>query len=454
MALSGSAQQTILASQSTTPITLTLASLSGYSSTVIFRCLKMLNYVGSCTFSPGSLTVPANGSASTTFVVNTTAGVAFFNQTLLLVADDGVVAKHQPFSLYIPVFSITVQAVTPGLSPGTAVFNYGAAGIAPFGYSCSGLPAGATCSFPGGSSGTLTVNIPSGIAGGSYPFTVNLSSNGLTTSTSAVLVVNSSFLVDAPTVGNGWVPPAASTIRQVTIESVNGSQGAVTISCQGNWGGSCQSTAVNVPAGGSVSAQLTIAVPAGTATGSYSLTVQAAANSTTQTFNFSLVVADYSGTLSSSNLTMSAGASGNLTATIAGTSGINGSITIACQAPGGITCVASPASISLASPTLSATSNISISAAATAELYGSMPIWACALAVPFFLRKRYRVRRPLLLIAICAVWLLGCGGGGGGNANNSSPARSNSSYTVTITAAASGTTTTRTLGTVNVTVTH
>jgi hypothetical protein len=179
-----------------------------------------------------------------------------------------------------------------------------------------------------------------------------------------------------------------------------------------------------------------------------------AANGTTQTFSFNLVVADYSGNLSLSTLMMPAGAAGNLTATVVGTSGISGSIEIGCQAPAGISCIASPPSINLGGATLSAASNISISAASTAELYRSAPIWACALAILPFLKKRIPLRSRLLLLAICTMWLLACGGGKTNSTDTAPTPRRDSSYTVTITAAASGTGTTRTLGTVNVTVTH
>ena len=207
-----------------------------------------------------------------------------------------VAAGSYPFTITGTVGSVTrtvsgtlvvqaVPAVTGSISPASAMVpagqsanltvtlnsQDGAAGM--FTLGCANLPSGATCAFSPGSptltangsvTDTLTVQVASSVAAGSYPFTVTATSGSLTTSAAATLVVQ------APPSFNGSTSPSSATISvgqsasfAIALSSQNGATGAVSLQCLNVPSGTTcafNPTSPTLPANGSVSDQLTIQV--------------------------------------------------------------------------------------------------------------------------------------------------------------------------------------------------
>src|SRR5665213_216881 len=137
----------------------------------------------SCQFSADTLVVtPAAAAATTvTFVTaSSTAGVG--NHTFTVVADDGNVIKR--YSAAVTVTSLHMWNLPSQMQsgiPGTISAQFLVSGIAPFMLSCSGLPAGAICSFsgnqvtyPSNSGLTMTIAVPAGTPPGNYPVQVTV----------------------------------------------------------------------------------------------------------------------------------------------------------------------------------------------------------------------------------------------------------------------------------------
>jgi len=144
---------------------------------------------------------------------------------------------------------------------------------------CAALPSGATCAFNpasptlpanGSVTDTLTVQVNSSVAAGSYPFTVLATSGSLSSSAAATLVVQilPSF--------SGTISPTSGTLAvgqsanfNITLNSQNGATGAVTLQCLNvSSGTACtfSPSSPTLPANGNVSDQLTVQVnsmPAG-----------------------------------------------------------------------------------------------------------------------------------------------------------------------------------------------
>jgi len=137
---------------------------------------------------------------------------------------------------------------------------------------CSNIPSGATCAFNpvsptlpanGSVSDTLTVQVNSSVAAGSYPFTVTATSGSLTTSVTATLVI-------PPPSFTGSISPTSATLSvgqsanfAITLNPQYGATGTVNFQCLNVPSGTTCSfspTTVNLPANGSASDTLTVQV--------------------------------------------------------------------------------------------------------------------------------------------------------------------------------------------------
>jgi len=159
---------TALANQ-TVPWNGTLTAVNGYNKPVTLSCTA--GAPGTCTFNPSTpITPTAAGASFTVTVGSNTAATYNFN----IQATDGTITHTQAVSLTVnPDFSLaTTLTPPPAASPGQSTHTMMA--LAPVGagtftnnvtYACSGLPAGATCSFN-------PAQINSGQAGQSVTVTV------------------------------------------------------------------------------------------------------------------------------------------------------------------------------------------------------------------------------------------------------------------------------------------
>jgi hypothetical protein len=344
-------------------------------------------------------------------------------------------------------------------------------GIPPYAFNCSGLPSGATCSFSGNQSEfpstseiDVSVSLASGIAGGSYPFTVNATSQSHSVAAALTLQVLS-YSVQGPPAGSSWSFPGTSPAVPITVQGSsnwNGS-GLVNITCSLDFAATC--TGGKLTPGNLTPAQLNLAidVPTGTPVGTHQLTVKSSFSGTTQVYTFPFYVVSFGGSLSTSSLTLARGASGTLNATLTSSAGFTDAVTLQCTAPSEIACSFSPQTPQVTGGTPQSVT-VTITAGSTAELQRELPLLrarnlvALAALFPILIhgrRRRWSASLTALAALAISFSLIACGGGGaaGGSGGGSGGGGSNT-YTVTITATPVNTSVTSTLGSVTVIVTH
>ena len=187
-------------------------------------------------------------------------------------ASSSLVVEAAPdFTESITPASATVTAVQPANLNITLNSVNGATGSVNL--QCSNLPSGAACVFNpssptlpanGSASDTLTVQVNSSVAAGTYPLTVVTTWDTITHSFSATLVV------EASPDFNGSISPTSATLSVgqaanfgITLNSVNGATGTVSLQCLNVPSGSTcafNPSAPTLPANGSVTDTLTMQV--------------------------------------------------------------------------------------------------------------------------------------------------------------------------------------------------
>jgi len=465
--ISPSADQVIYPTQSTTPITVSLTSSQGYSSTVQLSC-QWLPPGATCVFGSDTLNVSPTAVASTTVVVNTIATTQGIAPVQILAADSAVTSR-QTFNLTVqPLIVGAVGTLSPTASPGTATGEITIFGLPPYKPSCSGLPQGVTCSFsgkqvpyPSYTDLSMTVTVPSGIAGGTYPFTVGVVSGPTTASVGFTLNITD-FSLQPPSANTDWAPPGGTMSVSVAVQPLGGFNGTVNVTCTLDFGGSCSGGSFPVSGTAPVPVDVSVSVPSGVSVGTHTLTVTAMDSPLTHTAAFPFYVADYSGSLSRSTLTIARGGSDSLTATVSATTGFAGTVSFACTGTAQVTCSFSPSTVQ-PTPTSPQTTNMTVTAGYSAFMFPlrdktrSSSLFL-ALIFPFGIifglatkGQTWVLRLPVgifLVALILAAQSCGGGSGGGGGVGGSN------TYAITVTGTETGTNTTRTLGTINVTVTH
>ena len=461
--------------QSTQPLTLTLTAQPGYSSTAKLYCEGLVPG-DSCQFGSNTLSVSPAGPASTTVTLVTSAGAPLYTNfhSFTVVADDGNVIQRQTLALDVVTFDVTAQgSVVPSISPGSGIQAFSVDGIAPYQFSCSGLPAGASCSFSGAQrsfpSSTvidMTVNVPPGIANGNYPFTVTATSQSFTASSQQTLQVVS-YTMQGPPAGNDWVFSGTTQNIPVQFQGSSNWGGYITISCSLDVTATCTAEDAEPESGIVNSDQLSLSVPAGTSLGQHQLTVTGTYGGSTQTLTFPIYVVSMNGSLSASALTMTQGGTGTLTATLNASTGFSGSVTLACTGTSQLSCSFTPTNPPMTGGTPQSI-NVIVTASATALLEskprGVSPIrslialtglFPLALCLRVLCSRRCNLLLMVVLGFVICAFVGACGGGvGTGGGNGSGGGGRSNVYSLTITASPNGTTATTTLGTVAVTVTH
>ena len=456
--------------QSSTPLALTLTAQQGYSSTPNLYC-EWLTQGDSCQFSSNTLSVSPAGPTSTTVTLVTAADAAAYgnSHSFTIVADDGNVTQRQTVSLGVAELEITAQSPLsiPSLTPGSGTEAFSVNGIPPYQFSCSGLPAGASCSFSGAQQSfpsvsviDLTVNVPAGIADGSYPFTVATTSQSNTASAQEILQVIS-YSIQGPSASSDWVFPGTTQTIPISVQgSSNWWGGYVTIGCSLDVAATCTGGSVNP----GTPMSLSLSVPAGTTVGQHQLKVTGTYAGVTQTYTFPIYVVSFTGSLSSSTLTVARGGTGTLTATLNASTGFSDSVALACSGTSQLTCTFSQSSPEVTGGTAQ-TVTITVNTSATALIEskpGPPPVRTLIAFVGLFplalccglLRRRWRNVLLVFLVGFTVFAFVGaCGGGGGAGGGGGGDGGSNT-YSLTVTATPGGTSIVNTLGTVTVTVTH
>jgi hypothetical protein len=463
--ISPSADQAIYPSQSSAPATVSLTSSQGYSSTVQLSCAGLLTGE-MCTFGRNTLDVSPTQVASTTVAVSTSTST-LGSSAVLIVASDSSITTRQALNVFVvPLLvngSSLVEATSPGSGTGQLIIN----GIPPYTPSCSGLPAGITCSFSGNqlrypSQTTLTVsmNVPSGITPANYPFTVGVASGPMQVSVPFTLSLGD-FSLQPPVSGSAWAPPGGSVTVNVTTQSINSFSSPIDVSC---------TLATGACTGGLFSASpnalinLAVSEPSDASLGSETLTVTGTDGPIAHTISFPFYVADYSGTLSTPTLTIARGGRGTLTATVNATTGFGGSVTFSCSSTAQLTCSFSPSTVQPTATSPQTTnitvmaSNIALASPAASQRDGFLLfalVFPLGLAFGIASKGQPRVMGVAgLLLFTLALATLSCGGNGSSGGGGGGGGGGSNNYTITVSAIAAATNTTRTLGTVNVIVTH
>jgi hypothetical protein len=469
-ALSAVTPSALYSGQSTNPVTVTLTSSQSYSSTANLYCEGLLTG-DSCQFADNVLSVSPTGPSSTTVIFVTAANAFSYGSThpFTVAADDGNIIQRQTAIVNVANLQLLdLPSQIQSSAGGTTSIQLGILGIPPYTLSCSGLPAGATCTYsgtqapyPSASTLTLTVAVPSGTALGNYPFQVTLASGTVTTSAASTLQVIA-FSVQDPSANSQWGMPGAEVIIPITASVNPAESGDLTISCAFDAGGVCS--------GGSVPASVTpqnvslsVNVPSNASIGQHVLTVTATYGTTSQNFTFPFIVATFSGSLSSSSVTLAAGASTPLTATLNPTTGFVGTVTLSCSGATQITCTFQPASTPLTGGTpqnvnITLTANSNGSSKPVTLQFFSKQWLTLAVLFPFTIVFAFRRRGSLKLLAIFIAMVLlmpivSCSGGGGSSGGGGGGGGGSNSYTITVSASIPGATPV-TLGTIDVTVTH
>jgi hypothetical protein len=455
------ADQVVYATHSTHPVTVTITAEPGYSTTVTLSCIG-LTAEESCTFGSKTLAVAPGATMSTSVVVNT--GSHSSSSTIYILATDGKVTRRQ--SLRVNVQGLAIQVDNfEAIAGETGRTNLTIIGIPPYAPSCSGLPTGITCSFsgeqlpyPSTTNLILVATVEPSVAAGQYPFTVAVTSDGITTQSAVTLTVKpaSDFRIEPPsslfTVPGGTVQGSVNLVGNETFHD------QVTFTCTADWGNGCSADGRMIDYGNNT-VWLHIQAPTGASTGLHSITLTATGGGQTRTAQIPTYISEYSGKPGTQQLTLQNGQEGSVDVTLTATEGFNSQVQVLCSSSSVLSCSSNPGIISLtsASPQIV---RVTIRQALTAGVTPATSSTSCMILVsilcaPIFLIVAgcsKRLHRSMLLLALCIsifTILWACGGGGGSGTRNPS-----SSYSLEISATALNTSTTRSVGSVTVTVAH
>jgi hypothetical protein len=459
------ATSTIYPGQSVGPMTLTLIPATGYASTVHLYC-ENLAPGDSCQFGSSTLSLSRSGPVSTTvtLVTGPNSGTYGLTPTFTVVAEDGNVLKR--IAERIQLVGLNIYPLDLGFvdtaSPGSASYRLGVTGIAPLTFSCLGLPAGAGCAFsdPVSNITNLTISIPAGVAAANYPIQINVNSESFQASTLIALGIIS-VAVQPASPSDQWSIPGTTRSLSLSVQA-SPNVPSVQIACSLDVpGSSCGSGSVSLNSGSPTNVTVGVTLPANALTGEHQLSLTSTFSGSTQTSTFPFTVADFSGSLSKSAITVANGGSATVTATLNGTSGFSGKISLSCG-NAAVSCSFSPnpalltggttqtITITMTAPTLTS----AIRQRAVPPIYA--PLLVGILAPVFFLRRvrKHRVLLWIGMFVLCSGFSA-CGGGAGSASNaGGGGGVQTTNYSVTVSANESSTGATRTLGTVTVTETH
>ncbi len=459
---------------SAAPVTVTLTSSQGYSSTVHLSCAGSLPG-DNCQFASNTLDVSPGTPASTTVTFNEAPDLPAngTQDVFTITAGDDNITQRQTFTVDVARLGFTSNGgAIQVIPPGTGSLLLGVSGIPPYTFGCSGLPAGVTCAFSGDQAAypqnsgiTLAMNVPTGTPAGNYPFSVTAASQGITTSASETLEVVG-YTVQGPPAANDWIFAGTTMTIPVSVQGSSNSSGSaisLSITCALDVQATCTGGTSPVSATPQI-VNLGLSVPSGASLGQHQLTVTATTNGNTQSHTFPINVVALTGSLSSSSLTIPRSNSGSLTMTLNATSGFSGSVTLSCSgASPQVSCSFNPSPVQLTGG-IAQSIDATFVAGSTAQIrrepsaFSARGTLTLALLLPAALWLSPRRRRRALLLSFVLGVLLpsitscgsggsysGGGGGGGGGSN---------AYSVTVNATVAGTSQSYALGTVTITVTH
>jgi hypothetical protein len=233
---------------------------------------------------------------------------------------------------------------------------------------CSGLPAGATCSFNpasltpsgGAATSTLTISTLATTPAGTATVTINSTAGSLVHSTTVALAVIDFSIAGSP--GSATVVPGQTATYTVTVQPQNNFTGTVMLACSGlPAGASCSFNPASVtPSGGAATSTLTISTLTTTPFGNSTVTINSTAGSLVHSTTVALAVADFTIAGKPASATVTAGQPAIYALTLQSLGSFNGTVALACSGlPAKATCSFNPASVALTGASGSSTLTIS-----------------------------------------------------------------------------------------------
>ncbi|HET9838516.1 MAG TPA: protease pro-enzyme activation domain-containing protein [Candidatus Angelobacter sp.] len=323
-----------------TSYTITQSALNGYTGTVSFS-VTGLPAGATPAFTPASVT----GSGTATLGISTTTSVAPGTYGLTITGTDGTLTHSASVTLIIstPDFSISAAPSSQTINQGsptsyTVTLNpiSGYSGTVTF--SASGMPAGVSASFTPVSltgSGSTALNITTAFSTtpGTYPLTITGTDGTLTHATSVTLVITPAGDFSMSTnIASQTVNPGQNTGYGITITSINGFSGTVSLSLSGLPAGA---TATFNPSSitGAGTSSLAITTSVATPAGVYNMIVTGTSGAITHTVGVQLIVnpatpGDFALSASPANITIKRHSSGSVTITVTPSNGFNGNVAL------------------------------------------------------------------------------------------------------------------------------
>jgi hypothetical protein len=460
----------VYASKDSAPVEVTVTPGAGYSGTVTLVCAGI--FPGeSCTFTPPTLDLTNNTPAKSTLVVSTPPAEPGIHEDgggpIQVVISDGQITQRPTFTLLVSSLNAGIGSDVIAAVGGTGTANLDLYGIPPFDITCSGLPSGASCSatgtqysFPSDTFLVLNVDVATSVAFGNYPFTVNVSSGGISTTVPANLVVTSvpDFSVD--TSSALWVLPATTIPKSLNLQATSSLTGVITFTCATDWGGDCMGNTVS-PNSGTLT--LYVTGPSQVTAGQHTITVTGTDGAVTHTYNIVAYIADYQGSASSATVSVSQGGQATANLSLSADNGFIDDVSLSCSSSP-VTCSFNPSTVHLVGGTpASAVLTLTVPVSADRRPVPHPGRWRLAMVafgmplaglLSLKCRTRNAIWQVIQGIAIVAIVAFVACGGGGGNGGGGSPPPSNghATYSITVTASAAATSSTRTVGTITVTV--
>jgi subtilisin family serine protease len=300
-AVSGTPSSASTAPGGTANYAVTVAGSNGFAGDVALSLGGLSGSQASVTFSPP---VVAGGAGTAQLSVATAATIAPGSYPLTITGTSGSITRTAGVTLLVsppPDFGLAVTPSSVSVVAGhTGTAAVGVSALNGFAGTVSlalaGLPAGVgTGTFTpsvvaGAGSSQLTISTVAGAPPGSYPLTVTGSSGSLSHSTGLTLVVSPAgdfALSVSPS--SRTIYRGQSTTYTVTVSTLNGFAGAVSLSVSGKPSGSTVSFSTN-PVGAPGSSTLTVRTTSTTTRGTFTLRITGTSGSLTHQATATLVV--------------------------------------------------------------------------------------------------------------------------------------------------------------------
>ncbi|HEV2465032.1 MAG TPA: VCBS repeat-containing protein [Acidobacteriaceae bacterium] len=322
-------------------------------------------------------------------------------------------------------------------------------------FSCSGLPAGASCQFaqpsatllPGGSvQVAFSLNTTSSVASGTYNISLN-STNGEVSATAPVTLGIGGFSLGANPaiiqVNGASYPSTSVTASYIDLYSQN-----IQLSCNGlPSGATCTIPSILYPA--SPSTTVSLSASSSVAAQDYPFEITGTAGNLTATANATLRVSNFTAALETSSASLGQGQSASFNVEIKSLNHFsNQDISLSCQSSANVTCTtpseyASVADGGSVTIPLKVTYNGSNTASRARPPFAQRwtPAWGCGIGFLLLLPKRRRKSLASILSIFIVLILLpllsACGGGsnaavGGGGTSSGGGSGTTSTVTVAV----------------------